>query len=236
MFWGPATIFFPPNSNICRDCHLMLWLSKKDLAPKGMKPLRRQVVGQLLHSADCSSPWKVTQSLFLQWNDVNKAHLWFSKSICLCLQKNFKRKKERGEGGREEGKGRRMGGRSHDDFGTWSTPSPAMKLNNGNFIQNGTRRPEEGAPTHYHSSQRPQQEETYPAFPAESVYFTIPAGERKTSPYPATNPANGNHCKSGSGKPSPPWILASSDGLSSKARIPAFSFVYDVMSLSFVCL
>ena len=104
MFWGPATIFFYPNSNICRDCHLMLWLSKKDLAPKGMKPLRRQVVGQLLHSADCSSPWKVTQSLFLQWNDVNKAHLWFSKSICLCLQKNFKRKKERGEGGREEGK------------------------------------------------------------------------------------------------------------------------------------
>ena len=30
-----------------------------------MKPLRRQVVEQLLR-ADCSSPWKVTQSLFLQ--------------------------------------------------------------------------------------------------------------------------------------------------------------------------
>lgn len=100
----PNHYFFSPNSNICRDCHLMLWLSKKDLAPKGMKPLRRQVVGQLLHSADCSSPWKVTQFLFLQWNDVNKAHLWFSKSVCLCLQKNFKRKKERGEGEREEGK------------------------------------------------------------------------------------------------------------------------------------
>ena len=36
------------------------------------------------------------------------------------------RKEEKRKGGREEEKGRRMGGSSHDDFGIWSTPSPVM--------------------------------------------------------------------------------------------------------------
>lgn len=136
------------------------------------------------------------------------------------------RKEERKEGRRET---RREGKKDGRKISWWLWPithpkSCNVKLKKGNFIQSGTRKPEEGALTHYHSSQRPQQEETYPAFPAESVYFTTPAGGRKISPYPATNPANGNHCKSANRKPSPPWISASSDGLLFKARIPTFSF------------
>lgn len=102
----PNHYFFSPDSNICRDCHLMLWLSKKDLAPKGMKPLRRQVVGQLLHSADCSSPWKVTVSISaVKWCKQGPPMI-FKERLPLPSEKFLKEERERGrrEGRRKEGR------------------------------------------------------------------------------------------------------------------------------------
>lgn len=100
-------LFFSPNSNICRDCHLMLWLSERS-CPQGDETSWRQVVGQLLHSADCSSPWKVTVSISaVKWCKQGPPMI-FKERLPLPSEKFLKEEKERGEGEGRRKEGRKL--------------------------------------------------------------------------------------------------------------------------------
>lgn len=101
------------------------------------------------------------------------------------------RKEERKEGRRETRRERKKDGRKIS-WWLWHIIHPKscnVKLNKGNFIQSGTRRPEEGALTHYHSSQRPPTGRDLPCIPSRKCLLNHPIRRKKDFSLPSNKPS-----------------------------------------------
>lgn len=140
------------------------------------------------------------------------------------------------EEGREEGKGRRMGGKSHDDFGIWSTPSPAM----WNWIKETSFKMEPGGQkrelSHTTTSVRDPNMKR-PTLHSQQKVSTLPSQQEKERfllTQQQTQPM-GTIASQPTGSHHHPEFLLLPMVFCSKRASQLSCFVYNVMSLSFVC-